>query len=291
MPTKIEKDSVTGVNTTGHEWDGIKELNNPLPRWWLYVFYACILFAIVYMVLYPSVPLGTTYFKGIEGYSQRVDVTKEIAAAKAAKGEYLTKIETSDLKTIESDPNLLEFSMAGGRAAFGENCAPCHGSGAQGGPGYPNLADDDWLWGGTLEDIHTTLENGIRWPGNDDTRYSEMPRFGADGILDQGQIVSVANYVLSLSGLKHDAAEAEKGSTIFAENCAACHGETGAGDRTMGAPALNDQKWLYGNKLTDVVQQVTAPRHGVMPAWGGRLDPATIKMLTVYVHTLGGGEN
>ena len=289
MPTNIEKDSVTGVETTGHSWDGISELNNPLPRWWLYVFYACILFSIGYAVMYPSVPLGTTYFKGTENYSARVEVEQELAAADAAKGEILNRIASSDLDTIRHDDDMLAFSVAGGGAAFAENCVPCHGSGATGGPGYPSLQDDDWLWGGELATIQQTIQHGIRWDKDDDTRFSEMPVFG-DGILETDQIEQVANYVLSLTGHEHDASAAAEGAVVFEEQCVACHMEGGVGNKELGAPALNDQVWLYADNYDAIVNQISKPRHGVMPAWAGRLNPVTIKMLTVYVHSLGGGQ-
>ncbi|NMM44075.1 cytochrome-c oxidase, cbb3-type subunit III [Rhodospirillaceae bacterium KN72] len=289
MPTKIEKDSVTGVETTGHTWDGIQELNNPLPRWWLYVFYACIIWSIGYAVMFPSVPLGTTYFEGTEGYSARVEVEQELAAADAAKGEILNRIATSDLEQIRHDDDMLAFSVAGGGAAFAENCVPCHGSGATGGPGYPSLQDDDWLWGGELATIQQTIQHGIRWDKDDDTRFSEMPAFG-DGILETDQIEQVANYVLSLTGHEHDASAAAEGAAVFEEQCVACHMEGGVGNKELGAPALNDQVWLYADNYDAIVNQISKPRHGVMPAWAGRLNPVTIKMLTVYVHSLGGGQ-
>lgn len=290
MPTKIEKDDVTGVMTTGHEWDGVKELNNPLPSWWLYVFYASILFAIGYVVLYPAIPMGSSYTKGLLGHSERLRVADELATAKAAQGTYLTRIGETELGAIRSDPDLLNFSLAGGRAVFADNCAGCHGSGATGGPGYPSLQDDDWIWGGSIEAIHQTITHGIRWEADDDTRFSEMPRFGADGILTAPQISQVANYVLGLSGSPHDATEAQEGEQLFVDNCVACHGEKGEGNQELGAPRLSDQIWLFGGSREAVIAQIAAPHQGVMPAWTGRLDDATIKMLAVYVHSLGGGQ-
>ncbi|MEC9266327.1 MAG: cytochrome-c oxidase, cbb3-type subunit III [Pseudomonadota bacterium] len=289
MPTKIEKDQATGVDTTGHEWDGVRELNNPLPRWWLYVFYATVVFSIGYMVIFPSVPYGDGYLKGTADYSARVEVEESLAEAKAAQGDILAQVAESDLETIRGDQNLLAFSIAGGGAAFAENCAACHGTGATGGPGYPNLQDDDWLWGGDLNAIQTTIRHGIRWEQNEDTRYSEMPPFG-DGILDSAQIAATTQYVLSLAGLDHDAATAAAGQTVYAEQCAACHKADGSGDPTLGAPALNDAVWLYAGNADEIATQIARPRHGVMPAWDNRLSPVTIKMLTVYVHELGGGQ-
>ncbi len=284
------RDAVTGVETTGHEWDGVRELNNPLPRWWLYVFYISIVYSIGYMVIFPSIPLGKTYFAGTSDYSARHEVEQQIAAAEAAKGDILQKIGTSDLTDIRRDSEMLAFSIAGGGAAFAENCAACHGTGATGGPGYPNLQDDDWLWGGDLEAIHTTIQYGIRWNQNDDSRFSEMPAYGAMGMLSTDEIKNTAQYVLGMSGLEHDAVAAENGGAVYAEQCAACHMEDGSGMQELGAPALNDAVWLYGGTAKEIETQVHQPRHGVMPSWENRLSPTVIKMLTVYVHELGGGQ-
>jgi len=275
-------DELTGVATTGHEWDGLTELNNPLPRWWLYTLYACIAFGFVYAFFVPPFP-------GVEGIipTTRAVLAEQVAAAREDQAVFLNGIESSDVAQIRGDGELFAFATAGGAATFAENCAPCHGAGGAGAPGYPSLADDVWLWGGTLEDIHTTIGHGIR---NDDpdSRFSEMLAFGRDGILNGGQIGDVANYVLSLTGKAEDPEAAARGQEIFAENCVACHGENAGGEQSLGGPALNDAIWLYGSTLADIRAQVTNPRHGVMPAWNGRLDEATIKMLTVYVSTLGG---
>ncbi len=283
MPTKIEKDSITGTETTGHEWDGIKELNTPLPKWWLYVFYATIIWSAIYFVLYPTIP----GIKGLMGYSQREEIVERIADARARQGENLERIAAASLEEIRGDADLLNFALTGGRAAFADNCAPCHAAGGAGRPGYPILADDDWIWGGSLEDIYLTLLHGIR-AGNDDTREGEMPAFGADELLETEQIGQVADYVLALS--QGAASEDTPGAEIYSENCAACHGEAGEGGRDFGAPRLANQIWLYGGEKEEVVQQIIQPRLGVMPGWTDRLDDTTIKMLTVYVHALGGGE-
>ena len=289
MPTKIEKDSVTGTETTGHEWDGIKELNTPLPKWWLYVMYATIVWSIGYYILFPSIPYWTGYFEGVLGYSSRAEVEEKLDAAAERQSEYLTVMRDASPQEILEDPQLLNFALSGGQAAFADNCAPCHAPGGAGRPGYPVLADDAWIWGGTMDEIQYTLLHGIRWDEDSETRFSEMPAFG-QGILDREQIAQVANFVLSLSGEAPDPEAAEAGAEIFAANCTSCHGENGTGDPEFGAPNLADQVWLYGGTETDIRQQVTDPRHGVMPAWGERLDPETIKMLVVYVHSLGGGE-
>jgi cytochrome c oxidase cbb3-type subunit 3 len=284
-----ERDSITGTPTTGHEWDGIKELNNPLPRWWLWTFYATIVWAIAYSIAYPAWPLINTATAGLLGYSSRANVAREIADARAAQGQWLERISTSSLDQIASDPELLAFARAGGAAAFRVNCVQCHGSGAAGGRGYPNLNDDDWLWGGTLEQIHKTLENGIRFAGDADTRDSQMPAF-ADGILTPAQISDVAEYVLKISGQTSDAAAATRGEQVFAENCVSCHGEKSEGNRELGAPRLTDPIWLLNGSKDAIIAQIGHPRMGVMPAWKGRLDENTIKQLAIYVHSLGGGE-
>ncbi|TFF20653.1 cytochrome-c oxidase, cbb3-type subunit III [Jiella endophytica] len=290
MAETRDVDQITGVETTGHSWDGIKELNNPLPRWWLWTFYGCIAFALVYTVLYPAWPMINSATGGLLGWSSRGQLEASIEEAKAANAGKLDEIASLGVEEIAANPELRPTAIAAGKAAFKVNCVQCHGSGAEGGPGYPNLNDDSWLWGGSLDAIHTTLEHGIRYATDDDTRISEMPAFGRDGVLDRTQIGDVAEYVLSLGGRSGDEAAVEKGQAIFADNCAACHGEKGEGMHEIGAPRLNDAIWLYGSSKADIVAQVTAPRHGVMPAWGERLGETTVKELTVYVHSLGGGE-
>jgi len=289
MPTKIEKDAVTGTETTGHEWDGIKELNNPLPRWWLYVMYACILWSVAYWFVFPAIPGVSGYTKGLLGYDQRTALDAQLATAYERQGVFRDAIATTSLAEIRAADDLLPFAIAGGRAAFADNCAPCHGLGGAGqGGGYPSLADDVWIWGGTLDDIHTTLEVGIR-SDHLDTRWSEMPAFGELEILSPDEIEDVAEHVLSLSGGSTDAAAAMRGAETYEIQCLACHAERGAGMADLGAPNLSDQIWLYGGDRQSVVAQIARPRHGVMPAWSGRLDESTVKMLAVYVHTLGGG--
>jgi cytochrome c oxidase cbb3-type subunit 3 len=289
MPTKIEKDLVTGTATTGHEWDGIKELDTPLPKWWLYVFYATIVWALAYYVLYPAWPSLSSHTSGLLGFWSRTEIRERLAEQTAQRAPFLERLRAAPLDRIESQPDLLNFAIAGGRAAFLENCAPCHGSGGAGAKGFPSLADDDWLWGGTRDAILQTITHGVR-NADTDSRTSLMPRFGTDGILKKTEISDVAEFVLSLSGTEGDKAAAGRGRAVFAENCAACHGEKGEGNQEMGAPNLADKIWLYGGRKADVVESITKARAGSMPAWSGRLDDATIKMLTIYVHTLGGGK-
>lgn len=285
--TEPERDEITGTETTGHQWDGIKELNTPLPRWWLWTFYATVVWAFGYMILYPAIPLITKASGGILGYSSRADVDADVAAAKADQAVFVERVDQASLEEIRADQDLFQYAVAGGRSAFAVNCMQCHGSGAQGFPGYPNLNDDEWLWGGTPEDIYATIAHGIRYDGDDDTRYSMMPAFGRDGILGRDEVALVTDYVLSLTG---EAEATPEGEELYLDNCSACHGEDGGGDRMQGAPALNDAIWLYGGDRDTVMESVSNARFGVMPGWNDRLEDATIKKLAIYVHALGGGE-
>lgn len=277
------------IGTTGHEWDGIKELDTPLPRWWLWTFYACILWAIAYCIAMPAIPIPGGFTKGVLGYASRASVEESMQELAVQREGQLAKLEGIDLASIEQDPELFAFALAGGKSAFGNNCAPCHGSGAAGSKGYPNLNDDDWLWGGTLEDIAMTLRVGIR-SGHPEARDNVMAAYLKDGILDAAQIDDTANFVLKLSGQEHDGEAALRGEAIFAEQCVACHGAEGKGEVTLGAPNLTDGIWLFGGDKAAIVETLSYGRRGVMPAWEGRLSPETIKLLAVYVHALGGGQ-
>jgi cytochrome c oxidase cbb3-type subunit 3 len=283
-------DEFSGVSTTGHEWDGIKELDNPMPRWWLIVYYATIVWAVAYMIAYPAWPLLRTATTGLLGYSSRSEIKTELDAAKASKADYIAAIASKSVTEILADEKLRTFAAAAGAAAFKVNCVQCHGSGAQGSPGYPNLNDDDWLWGGTAQQIQQTITHGIRYAEDPNTRLSEMPAFG--DILKPKEINDVANFVASLSGKAENASAADiaAGKEVFAQNCAACHGDNAKGNHEVGAPNLTDAIWFYGSTPAAIAAQVRAPRHGVMPAWGVRLGDTTVKELTVYVHSLGGGE-
>ncbi|MBL0317982.1 MAG: cytochrome-c oxidase, cbb3-type subunit III [Alphaproteobacteria bacterium] len=280
------KKNVGHVETTGHEWDGLEELNNPAPRWWIWVFLITIVWAIGYWVVYPAWPTLSGNTKGTKAWTEYTKLHAEQAEIMAIRQVSLNKIQASTLEQIAKDPTLYNVALVGGRAAFRENCAACHGTGGQGGKGYPNLNDDDWLWGGDLEAIYTTIKYGIR-SSHEKTRDSQMPAFGKTSILTQDQISDVGDYVLSLSTGKGANA---KGETIFKEQCSACHGSTGHGSKDVGAPNLADAIWLYGGTKQDIQHQVTNPKHGVMPTWETRLSDATIKQLAIYVHELGGGE-
>lgn len=283
-------DAVTGTATTGHEWDGIRELNTPLPRWWLWLFYLCIIWSVGYWVVYPTWPLLTSATEGLTGWHARSAVVTDLDELKAQRGPMMQQISTASVADIAGNPQLLDFARAVGRVAFADNCAPCHGSGGGGTKGYPNLNDDDWLWGGKLADIQQTIIHGAR-AGDDKGRQGNMPAFGRDGILKPNEIAAVADYTRTFSGLAPDAgADLALGKKVFADNCAVCHGEDAKGNRELGAPNLTDKIWLYGSDKQTIVQGITNGRGGVMPNWGTRLPEPTIKALTVFVHTLGGGE-
>jgi len=290
LGSKKRIDEPTGTQTMGHEWDGIEELDTPLPRWWLLTFYACILFAIGYVVVYPAIPLATRGTPGLWGWTSRGQLAQEMDKAKGEHAATLAALAATPIEQLPGKPELMQAAVAGGRAAFRVNCVQCHGSGAAGSKGYPNLNDDDWLWGGDLRTIETTITHGVRFPGDDATRQSLMPSFGHDGILTSAQVDDVASYVRSLSKLEPAGAATQRGSAVFAANCVVCHGAEAKGNRAVGAPNLSDAIWLYGGSHADVVASVTNAHAGVMPAWGAKLDPVTIKMLAAYVHSLGGGE-
>lgn len=290
MSEHHDLDHVSGRSTTGHEWDGIKELNTPLPRWWILTFYATIVWAIGYWVVYPAWPLVSGYTTGVLHYTNRAAIAVDLANLEALRGEKMKVLGSASVAEIEKDPALLTLARARGKTVFGDNCAPCHGSGAAGAKGYPNLNDDDWLWGGSLDQIMQTIQFGAR-SGNAKAHEGQMLAFGRDGMLNHDQIVTVANYVRSLSGLPTaPGSDIASGKKIFEENCVSCHGEGGKGNQEIGAPNLTDQIWLYGSDEATIVETITNGRAGVMPAWAGRLDPVTIKALTVYVHSLGGGK-
>ncbi|MBH1943427.1 cytochrome-c oxidase, cbb3-type subunit III [Erythrobacter sp. YJ-T3-07] len=281
-------DEPTGTETVGHEWDGIEELNTPLPRWWLWTFYLTIIFAIVYVILYPAWPMVDKATEGVLGWSSRGQLAEKMSAAEQAQQGFRDQLANIPIERLPDDSALMARAVAGGQAAFKVHCTQCHGSGGAGDQklGYPNLNDDAWLWGGDLKAIQYTITHGVRWPDDDETRFSQMPPF--EGALDDAQLGAVIDHVLSLSGkAKPNAA----GTQIFGDNCAACHGPQGKGGRDVGAPNLSDAIWLRGSERDALRRQILGPRMGVMPAWGERLDPVTIKMLAAYVHSLGGGED
>lgn len=289
MTKKRDVDDHTGTETTGHEWDGIKELNTPLPRWWLWIFYATIVWSIGYWVVMPAWPLIDDYTRGVWNHSQRGDVIATLDAVKTERAERASQLLNWSPEQGQKTPELLDFALAMGKAAFGDNCATCHGVGAQGFPGYPNLNDDVWLWGGRIADIEQTLTVGIR-STHPQTRKSDMPAYGRDNLLKPEEISDLTELVLKLSGQPHKADAAARVETIFKDQCAQCHGADGKGLREQGGPNLTDKEWLYGGTPDAIRSQIVNGRGGVMPTWEGRLDKATIRALAVYVHSLGGGE-
>lgn len=290
MPTKKEKDAVTGTETTGHEWDGLRELNTPLPKWWVLVWIATIVWGAGYMLLYPSVPYGTGYFHGLLGYSSRTAVAKALVQDQATRDVYMKQIAAEPFDAILKNAELMQVADTAGAITFAENCQPCHGSGGSGRIGYPALAAGSWIWGGTLLEIQQTITHGIR-SGDPAARQSLMPPFGTSGMLKPAQIQHVASFVWSrFYGHVTAGEDVAAGAKIYADNCAACHGTGGQGNRQLGAPRLNSRVHLYGDLRSAIVNQVTSPRAGVMPNWNQRLDPATIKAVAIYVHSLGGGE-
>ncbi len=302
-----------GNTTTGHSWDGIEEWNNPLPRWWVWTFYVTIIWGIGYTIAYPAWPLVSSATAGVLGFSTRAQVAEDIAAVDERNAEIIAELAAVDLRTLTENEELNNFAVNAGAAVFRASCSQCHGSGAAGSTGFPNLIDDDWLWGGRIDEIAWTVANGIRNETSPDARWSQMPAFGADELLSDDEIDQVVNYVLSLSGQDHDADLATDGAVVFANNCAACHGEQGTGslmqtrefqdpedyfpdEELNGAPNLADAIWLYGGTEEAIHASVYGARFGVMPAWSAEyrpaigLTPAEINAVSAYVHQLGGGE-
>jgi cytochrome c oxidase cbb3-type subunit III len=283
-------DAPTGTQTVGHEWDGIEELDTPMPRWWLWTLYATIIWAAVYVVLYPAWPMIERATGGTLGWTSRGQLEAQVAARNAELAPIRAEISRTPIDQLPANPRLQQASIEGGRAAFRMHCVQCHGSGAAGSPGYPNLNDDDWLWGGDLRAIEYTIAHGARNPGHDQTRTSLMPAFGRDGILQPAQIEDLVAYVRMLSRQEGPNRAARRGGALFAQNCVACHGPDGRGSQPLGAPNLTDPIWLYGGDADSLRATIANSRAGVMPRWGNRLDPVTIRMLAAYVHSLGGGE-
>ncbi len=283
-------DQPTGTETVGHEWDGIEELNTPLPRWWLWTFYASIVFAIGYTVVYPAWPGISGATRGMWGWNSREQLAQEMDGVAKQRAPILSAIGATPIEDLPARPELLNAAIEGGRAAFKVHCVQCHGSGAAGSKGYPNLNDDDWLWGGDLKAIEFTITHGARNPDVAQTHASMMPAFGRDGLLTPAQVQDVVSFVRVVSAQEQASAASRRGAALYTANCAVCHGPEGKGDRQFGAPNLADGIWLYGGDRVSLTQTIANSRQGVMPAWNGILDPVKIKMLAAYVHSLGGGE-
>jgi cytochrome c oxidase cbb3-type subunit 3 len=291
MADKKRIDEATGTSTVGHEWDGIEELDTPMPRWWLWTFYASIVWAAGYVVLYPAWPMLNSATQGVLGWTSRGALDREMEAQAARRAPINSAIAATALTDLPAKPELMQAAVQGGAAAFRVHCVQCHGAGGAGVKKlYPSLTDDDWLWGGDLASIEYTIAHGIRNPDHKATRTSQMPAFGHDGILDAAQIADVVSHVRVISGQEKPSAAAARGNTLFQANCAVCHGAAGAGDRTVGAPKLTDAVWLYGGDRDSLTATIVQPRNGVMPRWAHRIDPVTVKMLATYVYSLGGGE-
>ena len=280
-----ERDPLTGHQTTGHEWNGITELNTRVPRAvWFFIIVTHV-WALVVWVLLPSWPLVTTYTKGLLGTDQREEVAEDIAVANAARADWATRIAEMPVEEIRGDPALMARVDDTAHALFGDNCAGCHGSDAAGGPGFPSLIDDDWLWGGDADTIMETLRVGIN-AQHPETRYAQMLAFGRDGILDRDQIRTVVDYVQSLSGTEAPAERLAAGEEIYLQNCASCHGEDGVGMAELGAPNLTDDFWIYGGGDEAMFETIWDGRMGWMPAWEDRLTLADRKILTLYLQEL-----
>lgn len=291
--TSSEQKLMTGdPETTGHSWDGIREFNNPLPRWWLWTLYATILWAIGYTIAYPAWPMISGATRGVIGFSTRENLAEDVQRFDAMNSDLRERLEMVDLAAVTpwAEPDLYNYAIQGGAAVFRTWCAQCHGAGAAGvqASGYPNLLDDDWLWGGSVEDIHLTIRHGIRNEDDPDARYSQMTAY--EGILSDEEIAQVVEYVRAISDHEAEPVLAALGEDVFLDNCAACHGENGTGDRFLGAPNLTDAIWLYGGSREAIDHTVRNARFGVMPSWQSRLSPSDIRAVSIYVHALGGGE-
>lgn len=287
--TGKEVDPLSGVETTGHEWDGLKELNIPAPRWWLWVFFVSIVFAVGYWFVYPAWPTLSGHTGGSMNWSEYAQLKEQQGEIIALRADNEARLAKASLQDVKNDTQLYNYALAGGAVAFKDNCAACHGSGGQGGKGFPNLNDDEWVWGGTLDQIATTIRFGAR---NENPQAHGGAMAAWKDSLKPDEIESVAAYVqkLYLGDKAEQTPERIKGKEIFAQNCAACHGENGEGNADMGAPQLSNDIWLFGGDKETLVQTIAYGRAGVMPAWEGRLSDSTIKQLTVYVHSLGGGK-
>lgn len=282
------RDPTTGRTTTGHEWNGIEELETPIPRVVIFFLIVTTLFAIGYWILMPAWPLGVTYTKGLLGIDQRAVVTKQVEDAAGIRAVWTGRIAEASLEDIAADPALMNHVRETGRTLFIDNCAACHGTRGTGGPGFPNLAAKAWLWGGEPETIAETIRIGIN-STNEETRVSQMMAFGRDGVLDDGQVRAVTAYVRSLSSLPagaDDTARIAAGKDIFVANCVACHGEDAKGSTDAGAPDLTDAAWIYGSSTQSVFTTIYSGRQGHMPHWEGRLSLVDIKLLALYVGTL-----
>jgi len=283
MGEKFVRDPHTGHLTTGHEWNGIIELNTPVPRVIYFFLIVTALFSVVYWVLMPAWPLGTTYTKGLLGIDQRNTVNEALKQAVADRATWSARIESESFEQVRKDPTLMRVVRDTGRALFGDNCAACHGRNATGGKGYPNLTANSWLWGGAPETIAETIRVGIN-SAHPETRTSQMMAFGRDGVLQRDEIENVVAFVRSLSNpAAAPADKAAAGKEVFAANCASCHGENGKGNVDLGAPDLTDALWIYGGDPETLYTTVWGGRQGHMPTWEARLSALDRKILALYL--------
>lgn len=277
-------DELTGRETMGHEFDGIEELNSPMPRWWLITFYATIIWGIGYTIAFPAWPMISSATAGLLGYSTRGEVAAQIETHEAQNAELVAELLETDLAAFDPQSDLHRYAVARGGAVFRAQCSQCHGAGAAGATGYPNLLDNDWLWGGDLESIAYSVRHGIRNETDFDARWSQMPAFGE--LLTSEDIEAIADFIPTLPEQYFEG----RGAELFVENCTSCHGDAGFGDREQGAPNLADAIWLYGGDRESLIESITNARFGVMPAWGQRLSEEDVRAVSTYVHALGGGE-
>lgn len=281
-----ERDPHTGQVTTGHEWNGIKELNSPVPRIVWICLIGTFLFSLVYWVLMPAWPIGVTYTKGLLGIDERDVVMSKVEQARAARETWAAQLREADYAAVQADDDLMLIVREAGHPLFQDNCAVCHGTKGTGSKGFPDLTANAWLWGGDPETIAETIRVGIN-SGHDETRISQMMAFGRDGMLNREEILAVTTYLQGLSNpalaADTDPAVLETGSTVFADNCAACHGDNAEGIPEMGAPNLADNVWIYGDDRQSIFETIWHGRQGHMPHWEGRLNDLDRKILTLYV--------
>lgn len=278
-----ERDNYTGYLTTGHEWNGIKELNTPVPRAVYFFLLIAFLFSVGYWVLMPAWPLGDRYTKGLLGIDQRDIVVNSLKEAALNRSQWAEQVEANNYQQILDDAALMVSVRDTGRTLFGDNCSACHGVDARGGHGFPNLTTTSWLWGGDPETIAETIRVGIN-SAHPDSRSSQMPAFGHDQILERTDIDKLAAFVHSLSvpsTIKSE--DLDAGRELFATNCAACHGEDAKGNSGAGAPNLTDKFWIYGGDTHTIANTLWNGRQGHMPSWEGRLTPLDRKILALYL--------
>lgn len=283
-----ERDPHTGHMTTGHEWNGIKELNTPVPKLVWFFLTVVALFAIGYWIAMPAWPMGTNFTRGVLGADDRREVTERVREGAADRAVWLHQIEAASYPQILANPKLMLHVREDGKRLFGDNCAACHGAEGRGGNGFPNLTDNDWLWGGSAEAIDHTIRFGVNSTAKE-TRVSEMMAFG-DGLLETDAIIAVTDYVGSLSNsniARRKPKSVSTGRELFATNCVSCHGPDARGNQAVGAPNLTDNHWIYGGDWATIYTTVSGGRKGEMPGWEGRLTPAERKLLAAYVLDLG----